>query len=155
MSVKQLNKLIPAQCGKIAKLHGGGALRQRLIDMGLVSGAEIKVIRIAPLGDPVEYQVRGYNLSLRKHEAENILVEVDTIPLSDIAQSGAMRLVEVNGGRHLKQRIEQMGLMIGATLSVRQKIRNRAVIVQMNDRQVVIDHRIAQKILVHPMDADA
>jgi len=49
-----------------------------MMDMGLVSGAEVKVIRVAPLGDPVEFQVKGYSLSLRKSEARNITIEVQT-----------------------------------------------------------------------------
>ena len=64
-----LNDLQPAQRGRICEVKGAGALRRRLLDMGVVPGAEIEVVRIAPLGDPVEYRVRGYRLSLRRSEA--------------------------------------------------------------------------------------
>jgi ferrous iron transport protein A len=66
------------KCGEktnIVKLHGDGPLRKRLIDMGLTKGCEIRVRRIAPLGDPIELTVRGYELSIRKSEAE--LIEVN------------------------------------------------------------------------------
>ena len=63
MPVKHLSELIPFQIGTIVKVRGVGPLRQRMIDMGLVTGAEVKVIRRAPLGDPVEYQVKGWQLA--------------------------------------------------------------------------------------------
>ena len=70
-----LNELAPAQRGRIYEVQGAGALRRRLLDMGMVPGAEIEVVRIAPLGDPVEYRVRGYRLSLRRTEAALVMVE--------------------------------------------------------------------------------
>ncbi|MEA3336796.1 MAG: ferrous iron transport protein A [Chloroflexota bacterium] len=70
-----LNELNPCERGTICKVNGTGALRRRLLDMGVVPGAEIEVIRVAPLGDPVEYKVKGYRLSLRRSEAANVLVE--------------------------------------------------------------------------------
>jgi ferrous iron transport protein A len=59
----------------IKRLHGQGALRRRLLDMGLTKGVDVHVRKCAPLGDPIEITVRGYELSLRKAEAE--LVEVE------------------------------------------------------------------------------
>ena len=58
----------------VAKLNGTGKLRRRIMDMGITKGVEIKVVKIAPLGDPMELNVRGYELSLRKNEAESIEV---------------------------------------------------------------------------------
>lgn len=60
---------------KVIKLHGEGALRRRIMDMGITKGVEIKVRKVAPLGDPLEITVRGYELSLRKADAEMIEVE--------------------------------------------------------------------------------
>ncbi len=57
---------------KVAKLRGEGALKRRLMDMGLTNGAEIYVRKVAPLGDPVEITVRGYELSVRKDDAERV-----------------------------------------------------------------------------------
>jgi ferrous iron transport protein A len=73
----QLNKLEPGQNGKVVKIKGGGATRRRIMDMGIVRGSEIKVIRRAPLGDPVEFEIRDYNLTLRKREAECIYVSME------------------------------------------------------------------------------
>ena len=66
-------------CGKtvrVTRLHGDGALRRRILDMGLTKGAEVYVRKVAPLGDPIELTVRGYELSVRKGDAE--MVEVET-----------------------------------------------------------------------------
>lgn len=60
---------------KVVKLHGEGAVKRRIMDMGITKGAEIYVRKVAPLGDPIEVTVRGYELSLRKADAEMIEVE--------------------------------------------------------------------------------
>lgn len=59
----------------VKKLHGEGAIKRRIMDMGITNGAEIYVRKVAPLGDPIELTVRGYELSLRKADAEMIEVE--------------------------------------------------------------------------------
>ena len=74
---KQLSELKPAERGVIVKVIGTGSVRRRMLDMGLVKGAEIVVVRRAPLGDPIEFQLKGYNLSLRKEEAKNVFVRVE------------------------------------------------------------------------------
>ena len=60
---------------KVVKLHGEGAIKRRIMDMGLTKGVEVYVRKVAPLGDPVEVTVRGYELSLRKADAEMIEVQ--------------------------------------------------------------------------------
>ena len=60
---------------KVKKLHGEGAVKRRIMDMGITRGVEIYVRKVAPLGDPVELNVRGYELSLRKSDAEMVEVE--------------------------------------------------------------------------------
>ncbi len=74
---KKLSELKPGEKAVILKVIGSGLVRRRLVDLGLVRGSEILVVRKAPLGDPIEFQLRGYNLSLRKKEAENVIVEVE------------------------------------------------------------------------------
>ena len=59
----------------VVKVHGEGAIRRRIMDMGITRGVEIRVRKVAPLGDPLELTVRGYELSLRKSDAEMIEVE--------------------------------------------------------------------------------
>ena len=67
-----------SKCGEtvtVTKLGGEGALKRRIMDMGITKGTSIFVRKVAPLGDPVEVTVRGYELSLRRSDAENILVD--------------------------------------------------------------------------------
>lgn len=59
---------------RVVKLHGDGALRRRIMDMGITKGVEVFVRKVAPLGDPIEVKVRGYELSLRKQDAQMIEV---------------------------------------------------------------------------------
>lgn len=73
----KLSELCPGMKGRIAFVSGKGAIRKRLLDMGVTSNARIEVIRVAPFGDPIEIKIRGYHLSLRKSEAEQIEVEVE------------------------------------------------------------------------------
>ena len=77
MPVKMLSELKPKEAGKIIKVSGKGKVHRRILDMGVVSGTLVEIQRVAPLGDPIEIKVKGYNLTLRKEEAKNILVEVD------------------------------------------------------------------------------
>jgi Fe2+ transport system protein FeoA len=73
--IKKLRDLKPGEKGKITKISGSGPVYRRILDMGVVKGAEIEVERVAPLGDPVEIKIKGYHLSLRKEEASNVYVE--------------------------------------------------------------------------------
>ena len=73
-----MNTLRQAKIGstvRVVKLHGEGAVKRRIMDMGITKGVEISVRKVAPLGDPVEITVRGYELSLRKADAEMVEVE--------------------------------------------------------------------------------
>lgn len=71
-----LDQVAPGQRTTIARLTGTGALRRRLMDMGILPGVEVEVLRAAPMGDPLEYKLRGYHLSLRRAEAQ--LIEVSS-----------------------------------------------------------------------------
>ncbi|HIY52528.1 MAG TPA: ferrous iron transport protein A [Candidatus Agathobaculum merdavium] len=73
-----MNNLKSTPCGTtvtVRRVEGEGATRRRIMDMGITRGAEVFVRKVAPLGDPIEVTVRGYELSLRKADAEKILVE--------------------------------------------------------------------------------
>ena len=70
----QLHLLRPGQRATITRINGVGALRRRFVEMGIVKGETILIERHAPLGDPVEYFIKGYHLALRKEEAANIEV---------------------------------------------------------------------------------
>ena len=73
--MKNLREVPVGGKAKVVKIHGEGAVKRRIMDMGITRGVEISVRKVAPLGDPIEITVRGYELSLRKADAENIEVE--------------------------------------------------------------------------------
>ena len=73
--MKTLKDVKVGEHAVIEKLHGEGALKRRIMDMGLTKGTSVHVRKIAPLGDPIEVTVRGYELSIRKDEAQNVVVE--------------------------------------------------------------------------------
>ena len=76
MSAKLLSELKPGDKGTIVRVEGRGGIHRRILDMGVVPGTSVEMVRVAPLGDPMEVRLKGYSLSLRKEEAEGIKVEV-------------------------------------------------------------------------------
>ena len=73
--MKTLNDVKIGETCKVVKLHGEGAVKRRIMDMGVTKGVEVYVRKVAPLGDPIEITVRNYELSIRKADAETIEVE--------------------------------------------------------------------------------
>ena len=73
--MNNLREVPVGETAKVIKIHGEGAVKRRIMDMGITRGVEIYVRKMAPLGDPIEVTVRGYELSLRKADAESIEVE--------------------------------------------------------------------------------
>lgn len=73
--MKTLKQISCGKTAKVTKLHGEGPVKRRIMDMGITKGVEVFVRKVAPLGDPLEVTVRGYELSLRKADAEMIEVE--------------------------------------------------------------------------------
>ncbi|MCK4702531.1 ferrous iron transport protein A [Candidatus Bathyarchaeota archaeon] len=74
---KKLSELEPGDKGVVVKIGGNSSTRRRIMDMGVVRGTKVLLVRRAPLGDPIELEIRDYNLSLRKREADNIYVELE------------------------------------------------------------------------------
>lgn len=73
--MKNLKEAKIGETVKVVKLHGEGAVKRRIMDMGITKGVEVYIRKVAPLGDPIEVTVRGYELSLRKADAEMVEVE--------------------------------------------------------------------------------
>lgn len=73
--MKTLKDAKVGSSAKVVKLHGEGAVKRRIMDMGITKGVEVNIRKVAPLGDPIEITVRGYELSIRKADAEMIEVE--------------------------------------------------------------------------------
>jgi len=74
--VTNLREVMVGQTCTVKKIHGEGAVKRRIMDMGLTKGVEVYVRKVAPLGDPMELNVRGYELSIRKADAEMVEVEL-------------------------------------------------------------------------------
>lgn len=70
--MKTLKDLPVGQSAKVLKVHGEGAIRRRIMDMGITKGAEVYVQKVAPFGDPIELIIRGYSLTLRRADADRI-----------------------------------------------------------------------------------
>ena len=73
--MKTLRSVKVGDTARVVKLHGEGAVKRRIMDMGLTKGVDVRIRKVAPLGDPVEVTVRGYELSIRKADADMIEVE--------------------------------------------------------------------------------
>ena len=73
--MKTLREVPIGSATRVVKIHGEGAVRRRIMDMGLTKGVEVTVRKVAPLGDPIQLNVRGYELSIRKADAEMVEVE--------------------------------------------------------------------------------
>jgi ferrous iron transport protein A len=73
-----LAELKPGETGRIVRVGSVGSIRRRIVDMGAVSGTSVTMVKVAPLGDPMEVKIKGYSLTLRKEEAEAIIVEAQS-----------------------------------------------------------------------------
>lgn len=165
MPVFTLDKMIPGESGKIVQIHGKGPIRRRLADMGLTQGAVIDMVKTSPLGDPVEYRLRDYHLSLRKSEAQMIEVELlngsqlqgkrgsDThsvLPLLRFKPGQEVEIVQIRGGRGFQRRFLGMDLEPGAILQVVQNNFTGPMIVSLDDDRLVLGKGQARHVLVRP-----
>lgn len=164
MPVTTLDKLVPGESGRVVKVSGRGAIRRRLADMGLTTGAKIEMVKLSPLGDPVEYRLRGYHLTLRKSEAKTIEVELlsDSIPVSGrghitgpsltLGACQAGQIVEIartRGGRRFHRRLEELGLTPGSVIRVIQNEFPGPLIISINDgERLALGKGIAMHIMV-------
>ncbi|MCD6424593.1 MAG: ferrous iron transport protein A [Anaerolineales bacterium] len=166
MLVTTLDKLVPGESGRILKVSGRGAIRRRLVDMGFTTGAVIEMIKLSPLGDPVEYRLRGYHLSLRKSEAMTIEVELisDPIPhrrrghfsgsgltLGSCGSGEQVVITRTRGGKRLHKRLEELGLKPGSEVSIIQNEFPGPLIISNNDgKRLVLGKGMAMHIMVKP-----
>lgn len=72
---RNLGELKPGDSAKVLRISGGGPLKKRLLDMGVIAGTPVEVLKAAPLGDPIDVKLKGYHLTLRKAEAAQIIIE--------------------------------------------------------------------------------
>lgn len=168
MPFTTLDKLVPGESGRIKKISGRGAIRRRLVDMGLTRGAVIEMVKVSPLGDPVEYRLRGYHLSLRLSEAETILVEMvnDLTPGQEYrrgpnslqpllrCKTGQRVVVSRNrGGMKISQKLKDLGLTPGTEICVIQNDFPGPLIISGDDgNRKILGKGIARQILVRGLE---
>ena len=143
-----LSHLESGRRARIVRIKLAGEIRRRLSDMGLVNGSEVKLVRVAPLGDPIEIRVKGYDLSLRKDIASEI--EVDTLDnlLVEIAAGKIVSVSGTSGGKDLVRRLADMGITPGVQLTVIENHRPGPVLVSLRGSRLVLGQGMAEKILV-------
>ena len=148
MYIKSLKELEPMEKGRIVKVGGQGEIRRRLLDMGVVNGVTVEVLRVAPLGDPVQIKVKGYDLALRKAEAENIQIELTEVMLNRAPPGADVVITAVRAGWGLKRRLADMGLVPGTGVSIINNARPGPVILEVRGSRLAIGHGVAAKIMV-------
>ncbi len=126
MVISNLSELAPPEAGRIVRVGGRPEVRRRLVDMGVVAGAVVEIERVAPLGDPVEIRVKGYDLALRKEEAQEIQVEVIRGSLARVAAGEKVVIVGVKAGWGLQRRLAGMGLTPGTVVRMTNQRLSRA-----------------------------
>ncbi len=162
MPLTTLDKLVPGESGVVTRVTGRGAIRRRLVDMGLTTGAEVEMVKVSPLGDPVEYRLRGYHLSLRRSEAETIVVELRkdrTIHRRDRHGLRSIRSLQrckagqrvaihrIRGGARLNQKLVSLGLIPGSEISVIQNDFPGPLIIALGDgERKILGKGIARQI---------
>jgi len=166
MTVLTLDKLAPGESGRIIKVFGRGPIRRRLVDMGLTRGAVIEMVKISPLGDPIEYRLRGYHLSLRRTEARSIEVELldsstpikefrpsygATLPLVGCRTGQKVIITQTRGGRRMNRRLKDLGLIPGADIQVIGNEFPGPMIISINQKsRLVLGKGMAFHIIVKP-----
>jgi Fe2+ transport system protein FeoA len=148
MMVKPLSELEPQERGRIVKVGGGGEIRRRLLDMGMIAGAMVEVKRVAPLGDPIEIRVRGYDLALRKNEATDIQVELTEGTLVMASPSETVTILAIRAGWGLQRRLAGLGLTPGAKVRVASNSKRGPVIVEVAGSRLLLGYGVARRIMV-------
>jgi ferrous iron transport protein A len=155
MVISDLSELAPPEAGRIVRVGGGPEIRRRLVDMGVVAGTIVEVQRVAPLGDPVEIRVKGYDLALRKEEARKIQVEVIRGSLSRVTAGEKVVIVGVGAGWGLQRRLAHLGLTPGTVVRMVNSGCPGQVVLEVRGSRLAIGHGVADKIIVRPERAEA
>jgi len=151
MVIRPLSELSPPEKGRIIRVGGKGEIRRRLLDMGVVSGSIVEVQRVAPLGDPVQIKVKGYDLALRKEEAENIQVELVESVLARMASGEKAIILSLGAGWGLQRRLADLGLTPGVEVKVISRGRPGHVVIDVRGSRLALGHGVARKIMVRPV----
>ena len=156
MDEKTLDKIEPGNTAVVTRVGRHGHGRRRLMAMGMVPGAEIEVLRKAPMGDPVEYRIKGYCLSMRKADASEIEVRPNggtngfSRPLATLPAGDMGRVVGLHAGRGLARRLDGMGFSVGSEVRVVRAGRGK-LRVELEGREVAVGKGMAMKIMVEAL----
>ena len=145
---KQLSELANGQKARIVKINITGDIRRRLSDMGLVKGSEVQLVRVAPLGDPIEIKVKGYDLSLRKELASGIEVEALNTPLVKIASGRAVIISGFSGSVELKRRLSDLGLIPGTEMTVIENHYPGPLLLNLRGSRLMLGQDLAEQVMV-------
>lgn len=148
MTTIRLSELENGQKARIVKINLEGDIRRRLSDMGLVNDAEVQLLRVAPLGDPVEIRIKGYDLSLRKEVVSEIEVEPVNTRLVKVAAGTTVRVSSFSGGTGLVRRLSDLGLIPGAEMTIVENHYPGAMLVAIHGSHLVLSRDLAEQVLV-------
>ena len=148
MKTVSLRDMEPREKGIITRVGGVKGIRRRLLDMGVVAGAEVEVQRVAPLGDPVEIKIKGYDLALRREEAANIQVDLSQSYLNRVDVGETVTLIALGAGWGLQRRLADMGLTPGVEIKLISSGQPGQVVVEVRGSRMALGHGVTQKILV-------
>lgn len=144
-----LDRVVPGSVALIVRVCGEGPIRRRLLDMGLRPGAEVKVQRLAPLGDPIEILLMEYHLTLRRNEAANIQVRIIEQPLSHVPAGAVVRVTEIRGGGGRKHRLAEQGLTPGVELTVLERPEDHGrVPLRVGEASIEVGANVADDVIV-------
>ena len=144
----RLSELHSGQKARIIKMNIAGDIRRRLSDMGLVNGAEVVLERVAPLGDPIEIKIKGYDLSLRKEIASGIEVECLNQPLFQIASGQTATVSGLIGSAEDRRRLSDMGLVNGTQVKVLENHHPGPLLLELRGSRLVLGHAQAEQVMV-------
>ena len=148
--VRPLSAFAVGEFAQVAEVGGERALKRRLLDMGIVPGAELRVEKAAPLGDPLEVVLNGVHLTMRKEEAEMVRARRrDLIPLAQAAP-GLYHVGYLLGGRQFIQEAEALRLTPGQGVEVLDPGRGEHLQLKLAGARVVLDSGMGEKVFVEP-----
>jgi len=149
----RLCDLKPGQTARILSVVAEPGIKRRYLEMGLIPGVDVKLERVAPLGDPMDVVLKGYHLSMRKDEARGILVEESRgrMPLSLVSSGHDVEVIEVGGGRGLKSKLARKGISPGVRLRVVSTIGRGPITVSKDGKRETIGYGMARKVLVRSL----
>ena len=147
--MKPLSELQVGERGVVRQLEGDSTVKRRLMAMGFVAGTEVEPIQVAPMGDPVVFEVKGYNLSLRKAEAALVRVEpIEETPLADAPVGARLRVTHVHGGWGMRRRLSGMGVRRGAEVTRLAVSDHGPVLVRVAGVEQRVGRHMAERVFV-------